>query len=73
MARSVSASLKNTVWFEGPDFLKLAPDQWPNQFPKQDDYGDELARVYDLPTKRNNVSMFSVLLMFSVKKRSSFT
>ena len=53
----VSALLEDKMWFEGPNFLKLQPDQWPNQFVKNQLCDEELVYSFDLPTK-GKVSIF---------------
>ena len=52
----VSALLEDKMWFEGPNFLKLQPDQSPNQFVKNQSCDEELVHSFDLPTK-GKVSM----------------
>ena len=48
----------NKIWFEpeGPNFLKLQSDQWPNQFVKNQLCDEELVHRFVLPTK-GKVSM----------------
>ena len=48
----MSTLLEDETWFEGPKFLKLQPNQWPNQFLKDQSYDEKLVQNFDLSKKR---------------------